>query len=237
MARAVSPPSGVVHEAPGRVLQLGDPLGQPRTLAELEDERPPRRTQRLVHAGQHAAQGARSVGGEQPEALGVAVGAELRERRLERLALEHARLRLVEDPEARVDPGRERVCLEQAEAEAVDRRDPGGVEVAGELGAPGLDEPRADAVAQLAGGALRVRDDEQRVDVEPALADRLGEALDQDGRLARPGARGDEDEPRRLDRGGLLGVGCADRRAHCLFTRQIGARSHQDGQPASPSGS
>ena len=94
----------VVHEALGRVLQLGDPLGQPWTLAELEHERPTRGTQRLVHAGQHAAQGARAVGGEQPETLGVAVGAELRERRLESLALEDPRLRLVEHPEARVDP-------------------------------------------------------------------------------------------------------------------------------------
>ena len=228
---------GVVHETLGGVLQLGDPFRQPRTIAELEDERPPGRPQRVVHAGQHPAQSPRPVGGEQPQALLVAVRAELRESRLERLPLEHARLCLVEDAEARVDPGRERMGLEEPEAEAVDRRDPRGVEIAGKLGAAGFDEPSADAVPQLAGGALRVGDDEERVDVEPALADGLGEALDQNGRLARPRARGHEDEPGRLDRGDLLRIGRAHGRAHCLFIRHIGARSHQVGHPASPCGS
>ena len=92
-------------------------------------------------------------------------------------------------------------------AETVDRRDPRGVELSREVGAPELDEPRTDPVAQLAGRLLGVRDDEERVDVEPALADRPGEPLDEHGRLARAGAGGDEDDPARLDRRRLLGVG------------------------------
>ena len=69
-----------------------------------------------------------------------------------------------------------------------------------------LAEARADPSAQLAGGTLRVGDHEHRVDVEPALADRLGEPLDEHGRLAGAGARRDEDLPARRDRRSLLVV-------------------------------
>ena len=114
--------------------------------------------------------------------------------------------RVVQHAEARVDPGRERVRAQKAVAEAVDGRDPGGVELACELGAPGFDEPGANPVPQLSRRPLRVGDDQQRVDVEPALADRLDEALDEDGRLPRPRAGRDEDDARGLDGRGLLRV-------------------------------
>ena len=110
------------------------PPGRP--LAQLEAERTPGGAQRLVDAGEHPAERADAVGREQAEPLLVAVRAEVAERLLERLALEHARLRVVEDAEARVDAGGERVRAEQAVAEAVDRRDPGGIELARQLGRP-----------------------------------------------------------------------------------------------------
>src|SRR4029453_16705383 len=89
-----------------------------------------------------------------------------------------------------------------------------------------------------------------RVDVEPALADRLAEALDDDPRLACPRSRGDEDDAALLDRALLLDVHrrkmlCTFRRAglshrsarettrnrvHERLTRHIGHRSHHCGQ-------
>src|SRR5205823_12925667 len=92
--------------------------------------------------------------------------AEPREGLSERLGAQHGRLRLVELAEARVEPGRERVRLEEAGAEAVDGRDPGAVELAREVVAAPLGERRADPRPQLPGGAARVGDDEDRVDVE-----------------------------------------------------------------------
>src|SRR5207247_75918 len=82
------------------------------------------------------------------------------------------------------EAGGEGVRLQQPQAEAVDRRDPGAVELAGEIGPTALVQRRADAGAKLGRGLARVRDDEQRVDVEPVLADRADEPLNQDGRLA-----------------------------------------------------
>ncbi len=69
---------------------------------------------------------------------------------------------------------------------------------------------------------LRVGDDEQRVDVEALVADRAHEALDEHGRLAGAGARGDEDAPAGLDRGGLLGI-------HARPTRHIDHSWHHAG--------
>ena len=86
----------------------------------------------------------------------------------------------------------------------MDRRDPGAVELAREVVPAALREGGADPRPQLAGGAARVRDDEDRVDVEAALADRADDPLDEHGRLAGAGAGGDEDLARRLDRGELL---------------------------------
>ncbi len=60
-------------------------------------------------------------------------------------------------------------------------------------------------------------------DVEPVVADRAHEALDEHARLSGSGSRRDEDEALRVDRRLLLGV-------HARVTRHTGQRSHHDGQ-------
>ena len=150
--------------------QLLDPLGELRPRRHRQVELAPRRAQRLVDARQHPPQPVAPVGGEQLEPLRIVSGAELRERGTERLRAQHRRLGLVELAEARVEPGRERIRPEQAGAEAVDRRDPGAVELAREVVPAAVGEGCADPGPKLAGGAARVRDHEDRVDVEPALA-------------------------------------------------------------------
>ena len=119
-------------------------------------------------------------------------------------------------------PGGERMSLQQPQAEAVDRGDPGAVELAREIVPPAVAERGADARAQLARGPPRVRDDEDRVDIEAAVADGAHEALDEHGRLAGAGAGRDEDLAGRFDRRALLLV-------HGRATRHIGHRSHQAG--------
>jgi hypothetical protein len=104
----------------------------------------------------------------------------------------------------------------------VDRRDPGTVERPREIVAAELGQTLADPSAQLARGPLRVRDDEERVDVEAALADGLDEPLHEDGRLARPRPCGDEDDAGRVDRSGLLLAGRAQVGDAHLRTRHIG---------------
>jgi hypothetical protein len=86
----------------------------------------------------------------------------------------------------------------------VDGRDPGAVELAREVVPAALSECNANAAAELAGRLSRVRDHEDRVDVEPALADRPHVALDQDGRLPRAGASGNEGRAFLVDGGELL---------------------------------
>ncbi len=103
------------------------------------------RAERLVDARQHPAQAAGAVGREQAQPIRVVVGAERAERGVERLAAEHGGLRLVELAEARVEACLERVRLEQPVAEAVDRRDPGAVELAGEVVAAPRAQLGADA--------------------------------------------------------------------------------------------
>ena len=163
--------------------------------------------------------------------------AELGQRRREGLCAQHARLALVEHPEPRIDTGRRGIGAEQPVTEAVDGRDPGAVELAGEIGAPRLQEPRPDARAQLAGRPLGEGDDENRVDVDASL-DRAQEALDDDRRLAGAGARGDEHRARGVDGRRLLRIRCLrlQHGAHGRLTRQIGPRSHHDGH-APPFGS
>ena len=129
-ARCSSEASGVVGQAAGGVGERLDAAGEPRRLAELEHERAAGRAQRLVDAGQHPAQPGRAVRREQPDAVRVVARAERVERGLEGLGAQHRRLRLVELAEARVEPGLERVRLQQPVAEAVDGRDPGAVELA-----------------------------------------------------------------------------------------------------------
>src|SRR5262249_49384796 len=136
---------------------------------------------------------------------------------------EDSALGVVELTEARIEPGRERIRLQEPQAETVDRRDPRGVELAGEVRAAALRERGPDARAQLAGPAPRVRDHEDRVDVETAIAYGADEPLDKHGRLAGARTRGHEDLSRRLDGRPLLLV-------HGRAILQIVQRSHQCGQ-------
>ena len=216
----------LVGQRARRLAQLLEALGEVGTLADAELELAARGAERLVDAGEHPPEAVRAVRREQAEAVRLAAGAELGERLLERLAPEHRRLRVVELAEARVEAGGERIRLEQAEAEAVDRRDPRAVELAREIVAAAARKLRADARAQLAGRAPRVRDDEDRVDVEALVARRAHEALDEHRRLAGARAGGDEDLARRLDGGELLRVELV----HARSTLHIGHRSHHAGQ-------
>jgi hypothetical protein len=161
--------------------------------------------------------------------LRVVAGTELREGLAERLRAEHGRLRFVQLAKARVEPGGERVRLQKPRAEAVDSRDPGAVEPACKVVPPTLGQSRADPRPQLAGRTARVRDHEDRVDVETAIADGADDSLDQDRRLAGAGAGRDEDLSSRFDRCELLLV-------HARSIRHIGQRSHHVGH-SPPSGS
>ena len=222
--------------------QLGESVVEALAHARLELELAPGRAQRVVDADEHRAQAAGPVGREQLPAVGLVGGAELLQGGVEGLALQHPRLRLVEHAEPRIDARGQRVGGEEPAAEAVNRRDPGAVEVTGEIGTVELEQARADPGAQLAGGAVGVGDHEQRVDVEAVVDDRAGESLDEDGRLAGAGARGDERRAACLDRGLLLRVRAAltliaqrpatwpGVAAHGRSLRHIRQRSHQPGQ-------
>ncbi len=210
--------------------ELLDPLGELRPRRHRQVELAPRRTQRLVDARQHPPQPVAPVGGEQLEPLRIVVGTELRERGSERLRPQHRRLRLVELAEARVEPGCQRIGPQEAGTEAVDRRDPRPVEAAREVVPAAVGEGCADPGPKLAGGAARVRDHEDRVDVEPAFGDRADDPLDEHRRLAGAGARGDEDLPSGLDRRELLLVQLVAAHAHGRSIRHIVQRSHHVGQ-------
>ena len=88
-------------------------------------------------------------------------------------------------------------------------------------GRPRSRERGADPRAQLGRRLARVGDHEHRVDVEPLVADRAHEALDEHRRLAGAGAGRDEDLAARLDRRQLALV------HHARATRHIVQRSHQ----------
>ena len=168
----------VFDDAARRLAQLLDPVVEPRPVGDLEDEVTARRAQRLVHPGQHPAQGVGAVRRQQPDPLGITGRAEALERLLERLAGEYPRLVLVQHAETRVDAGLEGMGLEQAMTEAVDRRDPGAVQLPRQVMPAELGKPLSDSAAQLACGALGVRDREHRVDGQAAVANRSDEALD-----------------------------------------------------------
>ena len=204
-------------------------------LSQLEVELPAGGTEGLVDARQHPPQPAGAVGREQLQPVRILAGAELVQRRLEGLAADHTALAVVEDAEARVEAGRKGVGLQQPQAEAVDGRDPGAVERAGQVVASELMQARPDPALQLTRCALRIGDHEHRLDVDPPLADRLDEALDEHRRLAGAGACRDEDLTARGDRRRLLFVGRT--RRHARLIRHIRQRSHQAGQPSVPFGS
>ena len=202
----------VVEEQPGRLPEGFEPLGQRRAQTRLEHELAARRAQRRVDLDEHLTEPHRAVRRQELPAVGLVGRAEALERRLERLRLEHERLGLVEHAERRVDPRRERVRAQHAAAEPVNGRHPGAVELEGEVGPPALDQPGPDPSPELARGALRVGDHEQRADVEPLVDDRADEALDEHRRLAGARAGGHEDGAGRLDRGALLLVRAAPSR-------------------------
>ena len=126
-------PGRVLDHAARRLAQLLDPRLEGRPVGDLEDELAARRAQRLEDAGQHPPQPARPIRREQPDPLRIPGRTEGLERLLERLARQHPRLVLVEHTEARVDAGLEGMRLQQAVAEAVDRRDPRAVQLAREI--------------------------------------------------------------------------------------------------------
>ena len=187
--------------------QLGDGVVEALAQPRLEDQLAAGRAQRVVDADEHLAEAGGLVGREQLPAVGLVGGAERVQGGVERLALQHPRLRLVEHAEPRVDAGCERVRRQEPAAEAVNRRDPGAVEVAREIGPLELEQARADPRAELAGGTVGVGDHEQRVDVEAVVDHRAGEPLDEHGRLAGAGAGRDEGRAAGVDRRLLLGVG------------------------------
>ena len=217
----------VVAQSRGSIAQRLDPLLQRRARARLEHELAPGRAKRRVDLHEHVAKTDSAVGREEPPALGLVGRAESLERCREGLGLEDQSLRLVQHAERGVDACGQRIGAEHAPAEAVDRGDPRAVELEREIGAAPLEQSRADAGAQLAGGPLRVRDHEDGVDVEPVVHDGPDESLDQHGGLARARPRRDEHVPVRVDRRALLVVG---KRRHGRGFLQIGHRSHQCGQ-------
>ena len=217
----------VVAQSRGSLAQRLDPLLQRRARVGLEHELASGRAKRRVDLHEHLAEPDGPVRREEPPAVGLVGRAEPLERRCESLRLENERLRLVQHAERGVDAGGKRIGAEHATAEAVDRGDPGAVELEREVGTAPLEQSGADAGAQLAGGPLRVRDHEQRVDVEPVVHDGPDESLDEHGGLARARARRHEDRPVRLDRRALLVVG---ERRHGRAFLQIGHKSHQCGQ-------
>src|SRR5829696_3057567 len=216
----------VLHQAAGGLAQLLEPLADGRTLAELEDQVAARRAERLVDPGDHPPQAARAVGGQQSSALLVVRAAERSERLVKRLAREDGGLRVVQLAESWVETCFERRCLQQPVAEPVDRRDVGTVQAPGEVRPATAPELSTDPSPQLSGSPLGVGDHEDRLHVEPALAHRLDEAIDEDSGLAGPRAGGDEDPSARIDRRTLLLV---RRPAHARLTRHIVQSSHHAG--------
>ena len=215
-----------------------DRIGEARPLSELEVELAAGRPERLVDAGQHPPEAVGPIRGEEPEALGIRVRAEGPQGTVERLASQHRRARILELAEAGIQADREGMRLQEAVAEPVDRRDPRTVELAREIVPAPSDERRANPRPELPRGLARVRDDEDRVDVDPPLAYGTDVALDEHRRLPRAGARGHEDGALGLDGGELLVVqapGDLDHR-HALATLHMGQRSHHAGHP-SPFGS
>ncbi len=226
----------------GELLRLGSQpryrVLEARALAELEHQLATRRAHRLEHAGEHSPQPVCAVGREQPQALVVTARTEVVQRALERLAAQNRSACVLELAKARIQPRSERMGSQETVAEAVDRRDPRGVEPAREIGPTSRSQRGTDPAAELACRLPRVGDDEDRLDVDTAVADGLHVTLDENRGLAGAGSRGDEHRSRGVDGGKLLVV---QRRGHVhdrhgRGTRHIGQRSHHAGQP-SPFGS
>ena len=194
----------VGRELRGLGAQRVDRVLGARALTELEDEVAARRAERLVDAREHAPQPVGTVRREEPQPLRLSGRAELLQRALECLSSEHGCTRLLDLAEARIEPCGKGMRAQHATAEPVDGRDPRAVEIASEIGAAALAKSRADAAPKLTCRLARVRDHEDRLDVDAPLAHRPDVALDEHRRLPRSRARGDEDRALRVDGGQLL---------------------------------
>jgi hypothetical protein len=175
---------------------------------DLRQLRPlfPRASAFRVDGRDHAPQPVGGVRGSEVEARRVARLEELLERAVEGVDREPRRACLVEHLVVRVDAGREGVTAQELRAQAVDRRDPGGVRLARRLWTPELEEPPPDARAQLGGGLLGERDREDSLDAHPVLDYGAYVPLDQHPCLAAARVRvHEQSRVPALDRGALLG--------------------------------
>jgi hypothetical protein len=148
--------------------------------------------QRFVNVADHGPQAVGPVGRDELQRRRPVVAQEAGERRIERPAAQRPRARFVQDGEARVQAGGDRVRAQDPRAEPVDRRDPGGLGVACILAAPELEEALAYSRAQLARGLVGERDGQDLLRTQAVLGHAAHEALDEDRRLARAGARADQ---------------------------------------------
>ncbi len=130
------------------------------------------------------------VGGQQVERLGPALGHEALEGVREGLLAKAPRQPFVEDREGGVDSGVERVRTQQPRAESVEGPDEGCLGVPRGLPLSQFQQPRTNAGAELAGGALGECDREDPAGRHPVLAYRRHEALHQHGGLAAAGRSG-----------------------------------------------
>jgi hypothetical protein len=157
----------------------------------------------VVGPAGHLQQRPRPVGRRQLQRLGVAALDHLLERGLERSRRQPVGLRLVDDPEARVDPSRGGMGGEQPPTEAVDGRDPGPLARLRRLDqrlphlALGRERPAVELLPhpppQLVGRPLGEGEGEDPLDPRLGVERRGAEAVDQHGRLAGAGAGSQED--------------------------------------------
>ena len=163
--------------------------------------------QRVVRLHDRHAQAVGVVGGDEVERRrGVLAGEQPRERVVPGAVVQRAGGGLVEHGERRVQAGGDRVGAQQPRAEAVDRRDPGGLGLARRVAPAELDEALAHARAQLAGGALGERDREDPRRRDAVLEHRAHEALDEHRGLAAAGVGLEQQRAvAAADRLGLLG--------------------------------
>ena len=94
----------------GGLTQRGDRILERGRDLRGEDERAACRAQAVENRGEHALEAVGSVGGEQPQPLGLTGVEEARERCGEGLGSQHARLALVQDAEAGIEAGFERMA-------------------------------------------------------------------------------------------------------------------------------
>jgi hypothetical protein len=182
-----------------------------------------------VHETNRLSKAIGPVGGDQRDAVGAARAAdELLEGRVEGVGGDALGLVLGQHAVLGVQPRAQGFGPQQARAEAVNRRYPGGVDGARVVALTRLEEAGADALAQLGGCLLGEGDREHPVDARPVLDHGANEPLDEDARLAAAGARVDEQRPvSALDRLALLRSQLG--RRPCVERRRHGLRLRGDG--------